>query len=79
VARIAHGVGADRTWLFRAIIGTWPWGRGRISGSERPLMANSATRLQSHRDFDELVATLHTESHDVTYLVIVQRDQVSRY
>ncbi len=26
---------AGRTWLFRAIIGTWPWGRGRISRPAR--------------------------------------------
>jgi putative ATP-binding cassette transporter len=26
---------AGRTWLFRAIIGTWPWGRGRISRPSR--------------------------------------------
>ena len=26
---------ADRAWLFRAIVGTWPWGRGRISRPAR--------------------------------------------
>jgi putative ATP-binding cassette transporter len=35
---IAGDRGAERTLLFRALIGIWPWGRGRITRPERQSM-----------------------------------------
>jgi vitamin B12/bleomycin/antimicrobial peptide transport system ATP-binding/permease protein len=40
---------AGRTWLFRAIIGTWPWGRGRISRPARGAVMFLPARARSAR------------------------------